>query len=433
MKPLRRVAFHTLGCRLNQAETAAMAGRFHDLGIERCGRGEPADVVVLHSCVVTGAAEQESLRLLRRLRRSCPRALLVVAGCATRSVAAERLRDAGADLVVPQEQKAALPDLAAAALGLPAVPAAPPSLPLFATARAWIKVQDGCDFRCAYCIVPDTRGAPRSRSFAAVLDEAAALAARGFRELVLTGVNLGCYADGPHTLPDLVRALARLPAPFRIRLGSIEPGTVEGAFAELAAGEPRLCRMLHLPLQSADPGILRAMRRRYTAAQYEAAAEAALRHLPRLGLGADVITGFPGEDDAAFEATRRFIERLPFSNLHVFPFSERPGTPAATLPDRVPVALRRERARTLRALADRKRRAFAGQFIGREVELLVERVDAGGVGHGWTGEYLPARISRLAPDATGALCRFTPTGIDENAVLCDTAEQRASGIPGARS
>lgn len=418
---MRRVAFHTLGCRLNQAETAAMAGRFHALGFDHAPDDGKADVVVLHSCAVTGPAEQESLRLLRRLRRQSPQALIVFAGCATKVIAEATLRTQGADLVVGQEAKASLPRLAAAALGLSPAGEAPSALPRFATARAWIKVQDGCDFRCAYCIVPDTRGAPRSRPQAEVIHEAAALARQGFRELVLTGVNLGCYADGPRKLPDLVRALARLPVPFRIRLSSIEPGTVEREIAEFAAGEPRLCRMLHLPLQSGDPGILRAMRRRYTAAQYETAVEAALQRLPFLGLGADVIVGFPGEDEAAFETTRRLLERLPFSNLHVFPYSERPGTPAAALHGKVPGPLRRERVRMLRALAVRKRRAFAARFVGRTVEVLVERVDAAGTGTGWTGEYLEARVPGLTPAAVGTLQRFTPTGATEAVLVAEAA------------
>lgn len=452
-----RVSIKTLGCRLNQAESATMAGGFAALGFEVVSEdAQDADIHVLHSCAITHAAEMEALRLVRHARRELgPGAFLVAAGCAAELPGAEeRFREAGADLVVRQADKPRLPAIVAETLRsglrraahddnlaqgirfdeMPCAGAAredvsysycPPSVlsrpaqarpdparpaPLFSTTRAILKVQDGCAFRCSYCIVPDTRGAPRSRPFDEVLAEAAAVFARGYREIVLTGVNVACYRSGGRSLRDLAAAILALPerAGGRLRLASIEPATAERELLELAAAESGLCRFFHFPLQSGDDRILRAMRRHYTAAEYEAVVERALELMPDACIGADVITGFPGEDDAAFENTRRLLERHPFGNLHVFPYSERPGTPAATMPGAVPVAVRRERARELVRLADEKRAAFAARFIGREVEVLIERVRPDGTGVGWTGEYVETHIAGCAPEDVNTLRRVVP-------------------------
>ncbi len=410
---MTRVAISTLGCRVNRAESAAWAGAFEALGFELCTQTEDADVLVLHSCAVTHAAEQESLRRVRRLRLRRPSAVLVFAGCGTETVGAQRLREAGVDLLVTREDKTRLPSLVAAALGVPARLGGP-FWPSFDTTRALLKIQDGCDFRCAYCVVPDTRGAPRSRPLEELCAEAHVLAGRGHREIVLSGVNAGCYADGRWRLPDLVRRLLRDPVIERVRLGSVEPGTVERDLVDLALEEPALCRTFHWPLQSADPGVLRAMRRRYTPAQFESSLEYLFERIPDAGLGTDLMVGFPGETEAAFEKTLAFVERHAFSNLHVFPYSERPGTPASTLPDGVPVAVRRERARRLAALGHVQRRAFARRMVGRVVEVLIERLDADGSGRGWTGEYLEARVAGLAKDAIGRLLSVRVTHVEQD-------------------
>lgn len=411
-----RVAFETLGCRLNQAETASLAGGFESLGFEIDNDPTTADVLVVHSCAVTRTAEQEGLRLLRRARRDGTHRLVVFTGCAAAVASPETLQAEGADLVVPQDRKQDLPRIVADALGLSPL-SIHGALPRFGTTRALVKIQDGCDFRCAYCIVPDTRGAPRSRPFAEILREASGLAGTGFREIVLTGVNVACYADDGRTLADLLRALADVAAIRRIRLGSIEPATTERAVVDLCATEPKLCRTLHFPLQSGDARILKAMRRRYTPEEYADAVRYALSRVPRLGLGTDIITGFPGEDEAAFEATRELVERLPFSNLHVFPYSERPGTPAADLPDPVPVELRRARARALLDLAALKRRAYAASWVGQMVEVLVERRAPDGTAKGWTGEYVETRIAGAPADAAGQLVRVVADAVAGDCLL----------------
>jgi len=384
------VFFKTFGCRLNQAETARAAAVLIAAGWRIASNAADAKLFVIHSCAVTAAAEREGLRLLRQLRRAHPLATLVLAGCAAETESGRLAAEV--DLRVPRDQKDSLGEFLLARFGVPS--AAPTADPLTAirTARAFLKAQDGCDFFCSYCIVPHTRGAPVSRPFDVCLDEARRLIDAGFREIVLTGCNIACYADTGRRLPELIDALATLPGLGRLRLGSIEPGTIEREIIALMVCRPTLCRSLHLPIQSGDDDVLRAMRRRYTAADLHATLEDAIRKLPDLGLGADVITGFPGETERAFETTRTLLNAHPFSNLHVFPYSERTGTPAATLPDPVPPLLRKARAHTLSALGAVKKTAFARSLLGRPTACLVERVDAAGQAHGWSDTYLACRF-----------------------------------------
>lgn len=406
-----KIALKTMGCRLNQAESATLAGALEYEGHEVVSEGGVCDVLVLHTCTVTAAAQSESMRLARAARRAGAGGV-VMSGCTTSVAPHEKILEGGVDAVVekktgqvhvgsPGSAAEAVARIVSAALSGDGFR---PYLPRFASTRAPVKVQDGCDFRCAYCIVPDARGTPRSRPLDAILAEIAGLARQGFREIVLTGVNVACWRDGAAGLADLARAASSVEGVARLRLSSIEPGTAERELVDLmAAAESRLCRTLHYPLQSGDAGVLKRMRRRYTPEQYAAAVEHALARVPRLGLGADVITGFPGEDDAAFEASVRMIERFPFSNLHVFPYSERPGTPAASMDGAVPVPVRRARAQRLIAVGAEKRRRFAESFVGGEAEVLVERVGDDGIGRGWTSEYVEARVEGLAASDVGLL------------------------------
>ena len=409
-----------MGCRLNHAEAARIAGALGEAGwrVESCSAPPPgAAAWLLHSCAVTAEAEKEALRRVRAAARAgVP--LVAVCGCAASVVPEEEWRRAGATLVLSRRAPAlpppppdAGPERAfayaadSAQRGASAAPAA------FASVRAPVKIQDGCSFRCAYCIVPDARGEPKSVPFSDVVREVRALAARGYREIVLTGVNAACWRDGARRLPDLAREIASLPDVARVRLGSVEPGTCERALAALAAESGgKVCGFLHLPLQSGSDSVLRAMRRHYGREAYRAAARSVLEALPDVGLGTDVVTGFPGETEEDFQETVSLVRELPFSNLHVFPYSERPGTPAASMPGSVPMRERRERARRLAALGREKRAAFARTFVGRMVEVLVERVEADGRASGWTGEYLRAEIPGRTASDVGALLRVRVAG-----------------------
>ena len=408
---MRTVAFKTFGCRLNQAETVAFERAFAEAGMRRVRFGEPADVVVVHSCIVTQAAEDDCLRQLRALRRRLPAARVVLSGCAAEAVPQDRLLAAGADLVVGRSRREelvqrVLEQWPAQLGGLERQTPATPS-PSRRSKRALLKVQDGCDFFCAYCIVPHTRGAPVSRPLEVCVREAATMIAAGYREIVVTGCNLACYADGPHGLIDLLSALAALPGLGRLRLGSIEPGTIEGAVAEWMAGSEKLCKFLHLPIQSGDDSVLARMGRRYTVGQVIDTVSRARALMPHAAFGADLICGFPGESADAFERTLRVAAELDFSNLHVFPYSERPGTPACAYDGRVPITERRQRAKRLIAQGSAQREAFAHRFLGRRAEVLVERFDREGYAFGWSGEYLSCAVTGVPRERLGDLCTFT--------------------------
>lgn len=415
------VSFKTFGCRLNRAETAQFEAGFATAGFERVPFGTPADCVVLHTCAITQSAENECLKLTRALRKKKPQILLVFVGCAVETVSSETLLALGVDLVVPRDQKDAVADLVAqhprAAGRLRPAPSSFLPAPSNATKRASLKIQDGCDFFCTYCIVPHTRGQPRSRPFDACLAETRALIRAGFHEIVVTGCNLACYADGSRTLVDLLAALADLPGLGRLRLGSIEPGTVERDVIAFMAHSPKLCKFLHLPIQSGDDGILTSMRRRYTVDAVTQTVREAFRRMPNLGLGADIIAGFPGETPAAFEKTRALLEAIPFSNLHVFPYSERPGTPAATFGSTVPEPERKRRVAELNHLKARKRAAFAQRFIGIAVDVLVEHIDAAGIAHGWSGEYLDCRITGLSQSHVTRLVTCVPHASEKGTLI----------------
>ena len=376
------VAFQTFGCRLNKTEALDQEARLlaegHaivnlDKGLSPLAQGLSPDVIVVRCCSVTAKAERDCRRAIARLRAQFPSARIEITGC---------LADQSPN----------------PANSLPHSPAIPQSIPL-RTARAYLKTQDGCSGKCAFCIVPSFRGKPRSIPFDQILARARAFLSAGYRELVVTGCNLALYRDSGHGLPDVLSALATVgtdPAPVgtdpapahRVRLSSLEPGICDDAVLDAFAAHPNICRFLHLSVQSGSDIVLKRMNRPYAIESVDRFCDdAAARLGERLSLGADIITGFPGETEDDFAATLGFVRRHPFSNLHVFPYSERPGTPAADMDGKVPPAVRRARARELDALGREKRTAFARSFLGRTVEVCAERS-----GSGWTGEYLKCKV-----------------------------------------
>jgi len=398
---VNRIAFRTFGCRLNQAETASLSTRVAAAGFAVVPFGEPCDACVIHSCTVTSRADADLRRAARSARRRWPAALIVITGCAAEVGGPALAGRTGADVVLPRNDLARLPEILGTRLGRPTPEKHPATtaghVPGFKTARAFLPVQDGCSFGCAYCIVPLARGPARSRPQSEILEEASRLIEAGHRELVLTGANLGTWREGRRGLAELAAELASVKGLARLRIGSVEPTTVERALVELMASSPMVCPHLHLPIQSGDDGVLTAMGRRYTASHIIDFLTWAFGRMPRLGLGTDLIAGFPGETDAAFEATLRLLDRFPFSNLHIFPYSERPGTRAPSLPGRVPPAVRRNRADRLIAKGNELRAAFALSFAGCRVSVLVEKRRSDGTAIGWTGEYIEAAIPSGAP------------------------------------
>ncbi|MBN1676780.1 MAG: tRNA (N(6)-L-threonylcarbamoyladenosine(37)-C(2))-methylthiotransferase MtaB [Kiritimatiellae bacterium] len=411
------VSFKTIGCRLNQAETAMLRALLAEAGCRIVRVHQPCDIAIVHGCAVTRNAERDTLRAVRQARRAHPAAFVVLAGCPVEALAPDAFERAGADLLLDQNAKfSVVAELRQRGVLPPTRCPQHPVAPLFENTRALLKVQDGCDFRCAYCIVPAARGPARSRPLDAILRDARRLADRGHREIVLTGANLGCYAHGTANLLDLLAAVEQIPGIDRIRLSSIEISTVERPVIDFMARSAKLCPFLHLPLQSGDDQVLRAMGRRYSPAQYQDVVRYAVEKIPLLGLGADILVGFPAESEEAFAATCRLVRELPFSNLHVFPYSTRPGTAAARLPDAVQPREKKRRAQLLVRLGREKRETFAQRFVGREVRVLLERVDDHGSAAGWTGEYLPARVRRPRTKP-GDIVAFTPSRTDGDVLL----------------
>jgi threonylcarbamoyladenosine tRNA methylthiotransferase MtaB len=441
-----RVAFFTFGCKLNQCETAGIRSRFSGAGFSAVSFDAPADVYVVNTCSVTGRADAQARQLLRRTIRERPGARIVVTGCYAQRAPQELARIPGVHLVAGNGEKESLVELVAELLDTGAGPLEPApdrgpgafAAPRLAVTdlrksrrpfdldpvefgertRAYLRVQDGCDAGCTFCIIPRIRGRSTSLPADRVVERVRHLVASGYRELVLTGIHLGHYGldrPGGETLAGLVDRIEGLPGDFRIRLSSIEPQEIDDELIDRLASGGRLVPHLHVPLQSGSDPVLRAMNRTYTAGEYDDVVNRLAARLDPIGLGADVIVGFPGETDADFEATYRFIAERPFTYLHVFPYSPRPGTRAASLPGRPPGPVVDERSRRLRDLSEAKRAAFAARFVGETVQVLVEEPGEGQAWEGWSEHYVRTTFD-------------WPTGEDlTNRVVAATGRRAAAG------
>ncbi len=386
--------------------------------------GEETDLLVLNTCTVTENAEKDCRYAVRKTLRHSPHAFVAVTGCYAQTGAAELQTVPGIDLIVGTQFKMNLPDYLPTPSKLHKQPKPElrhsrtidredftlPGTAYSDSTRALLKIQDGCDFMCSFCLIPFARGRERSRTLEDVLREARDLAAHGYRELVLTGVNIGQYSYRGATLVDLLRELETIPDVTRLRISSIEPTTVPAALLELMAASPKLCRYLHLPLQSGDDAILQAMNRRYSVREYEELVEQALKLMPDLGLGTDVMVGFPSEDEQAFANTVRMAERLPFSYLHVFSYSSRPGTAAARLEDQIPLPVIRQRSKILAGLSRTKTIGFYQAQIGHTVSVLFEQGERDGFRSGTTANFTRVAVPADAVVA-GSIHHVTITGI----------------------
>jgi threonylcarbamoyladenosine tRNA methylthiotransferase MtaB len=385
-------SIRTLGCKLNQYESEQMREQLESLGYRMVEYDHGADLCIVNSCTVTSRTDREARRLARGAKRLNPAAFVVMAGCYV-EVAVEELSSVKEiDLLLSNHDKLRLSEFVptAAKHPLPSSPASTPALisSFSGHTRAFVKVQEGCDATCTYCIIPRARGGSRSVPVQRVLEQCRVLADAGHPEVALIGTHLGRYGqdlDEDVDLAALVRMIAELPI-RRIRLSSIEPREVttdllgmirdggralERCSAPTVAG--KLCRHLHIPLQSGCDTVLARMNRPYDAAFYRDLVLAVRQASPDTCIGADVIVGFPGETDAEFETTRRFIEDLPLTYLHVFTYSERRGTPAADMPDQVDYEVRKSRNHILRAISEDKRERFAQSMVGKRLEVVVQQ------------------------------------------------------------
>ena len=359
-----KVCFETFGCRLNRAEALDQEAEYLAAGWELTDSHSDADIIVVRGCSVTRRAQRECEHLIAHIRKKYPLKRLLIEGCLATSHTAK---------IAVQHALGALHKTT----DVVPVPTR--------TARAYLKVQDGCAGKCSFCIVPKFRGQSTSVDFGSVLDKAKRFIDAGYHEIVVTGCNLSLYASGGKRLPELLAALAALSPDCRIRLGSLEPSDVAIDVVATMAGNSNVCRFMHIPVQSASNRILSAMKRPYLMKDVRDLVCAIRKQIPDAGIGCDLMTGFPSEGDLDFMATRGMLERDPFSRVHVFPYSERPGTPAAALPHVVPPEIRKARARDLSLIADKKRTAFATHFIGKATDIVVEDEDTCS---GWTSEYL---------------------------------------------
>jgi len=399
----KTIAITTLGCKINQFESAAMTQALEKDGFSIVPFSGPADIYLINSCTVTAKTDAESRRLIRRATRLNPEARVVVTGCYAQMAGAELLATPGVNLILGNSEKRDIvgflremgdqPRAVVADISLQKSGESAPLESFAEHTRAFLQVQNGCDARCAYCIVPFARGASRSVAPEEALDAMTSFSAKGFKEIVLTGIHLGGYGLDLNPPTDLLGLLQRaegLAAVNRLRIGSVEPTEVSAELISFLAGSQMVCPHLHLPLQSGSDGVLSRMNRGYSTELYRGVVQALVQAVPDICLGTDLIAGFPGETDQEFAETYRFIEELPLAYLHVFPFSPRPGTPAATMTPQLHSRVVKERAEALRLLSEQKKNAYAAGFVGRELRVLVQR-DAGGR-KGLSRNYLPVLI-----------------------------------------
>jgi threonylcarbamoyladenosine tRNA methylthiotransferase MtaB len=453
------------GCRATQADGAALERQLAAQGLSPAQSAGEADFVVLNTCTVTAAADQDARASIRRIHRENPDAKIMVTGCYAQRAPAEIAALPGVTWVVGNSHKHQVAEIAAAQsrpssdtpagqndhhghfVSLEAVALSAPAFtlvgnifahteliaaPVFAgegiaeKTRPNLKVQDGCDNRCSFCIIPSVRGQSRSMKLERVIEEANALVAAGYRELVLSGINLGRWGrdfQPQLRFEQLVRSLLEHTGVEKIRISSVEPMDWSDELISMVAGLPRIAKHAHVPLQSGSDHILRRMHRKYRPWHYAEKIRKIHEAMPDAAIGADVMVGFPGETDELFEESHSFIEHLPFTYLHVFTYSSRPGTPSAAMPDQVPVHVARERNRVLRELAAEKNRAFRQSFVGRPLDVIT--LQAGG--DGWTealsDNFLKVRLAGLHKANEWLKVEIEGTG-DEN--LLAVAEKEAA-------
>lgn len=399
------VSFATLGCKTNQFESASMQESLRNAGYHIVPFDDGAALVIVNTCTVTSATDAQSRNLIRRARKLNSSCRVVVTGCYAQ-VDPDALHDLpGVSLVIGNEEKQRLLDFLKSEQDSTYVEVSDvrqaetvclPALTSFSgRSRAFVQIQNGCDAFCSYCIIPYARGASRSAHPDEIIHQISGLVEAGYQEIVLTGIHIGGYGTGlqiPLTLNDLVQRIEHETGVHRLRLGSIEPTELTDELLEFVAASQVICPHLHIPLQAGDDDVLKRMGRTYDQSLFADLVNKVRETLPSSAICLDVITGFPGETEQEFENTFEFIAGLPITDLHVFPYSKRPGTPAAALAGQVPGNISRERAARLRQLAADKHRSFAESFIGKELEVVVETGTKTGLLKGVSRNYLDIRF-----------------------------------------
>lgn len=431
---MAKIAFYTLGCKVNQADTASMENLFLRSGHQLVSFDGEADVYIINTCVVTNTGQRKSRQTIHRAIRKNPNALIVVTGCYPQTAAEEVKAIDGVDMIIGNQDRAQIVQLVEERLAhrqtdtLDAVHKLTASTAFEEMAagditdktRAFLKIQEGCNQFCTYCIIPYARGPLRSRSLESIRTETQRLISAGFKEIVLIGIHLGCYGkenpDGP-TLYDAVKTVLDVPGVQRLRLGSLESVEVEPRLLTLMQEDARFCRHLHLPLQSGCDKTLQAMHRPYTTAKFKTLLADIKTKVPDIAITTDVIVGFPGETEADFETTCKFAESCGFSKMHIFPFSARKGTPAEKFAGAVTEAVKKERADILGRIDETMHKAFLQAMVGQNAEILFEQPAGEDYFEGLTGNYQRVFVKSGGRNLGGEILPVKITAFDGEKLL----------------
>lgn len=431
---MAKIAFYTLGCKVNQADTASMENLFLRSGHQLVSFDGEADVYIINTCVVTNTGQRKSRQTIHRAIRKNPNALIVVTGCYPQTAAEEVKAIAGVDMIIGNQDRAQIVQLVEERLAhrqtdtLDAVHKLTASTAFEEMAagditdktRAFLKIQEGCNQFCTYCIIPYARGPLRSRSLESIRTETQRLISAGFKEIVLIGIHLGCYGkenpDGP-TLYDAVKTVLEVPGVQRLRLGSLESVEVEPRLLTLMQEDARFCRHLHLPLQSGCDKTLQAMHRPYTTAKFKTLLADIKTRVPDIAITTDVIVGFPGETEADFETTCKFAESCGFSKMHIFPFSARKGTPAEKFAGAVTEAVKKERADILGRIDETMHKTFLQAMVGQTAEVLFEQPAGEDYFEGLTSNYQRVFVKSGGRNLGGEILPVKITAFDGEKLL----------------
>jgi threonylcarbamoyladenosine tRNA methylthiotransferase MtaB len=445
MELKKKVAFYTLGCKLNFSETSTIARNFQDEGFDRVDFEEVADIYVINTCSVTDNADKQFKHIVKKAMKLNDKAFVAAVGCYAQLKPEELAAVGGVDLVLGATEKFKITDyindLSKNDMGevhsceIEEADFYVGSYSIGDRTRAFLKVQDGCDYKCTYCTIPLARGISRSDALENVLKNASDISKQGIKEIVLTGVNIGDYGKGEfgnkkheHTFLDLVQALDEVEGIERLRISSIEPNLLKNETIEFVSNSRTFVPHFHIPLQSGSNDILKKMKRRYLREVYTERVNKIREVMPHACIGVDVIVGFPGETDENFLETYNFLNEMDISYLHVFTYSERDNTKAAELPDVVPINVRNKRSKMLRGLSVKKRRAFYESQIGTNRTVLFESENKEGYIHGFTENYVKVKTP-WNPELANTLHEINLTKIDEDGSVRLKFQNEKSQIP----
>lgn len=411
---MKKVSFYTLGCKVNQYETEVMREMFEKNGYTVVDFEEKADVIIINSCSVTAIADRKTRRAINKAAKLSPEAIIAVTGCYSQTSPQEVAGIKSVDIVIGNGEKSEIVEIIenfreTKYIQVGDIMQNREFQPLFASAntgktRALLKIEEGCNNFCSYCIIPYARGPVRSRDKEDILKEATMLSQAGYKEIVLTGIHITSYGTdkGNDSLADIIMMLHEVEGIERIRLGSLELTSEMHKIAELADKMPMLCPQFHMSLQSGSDSVLKRMNRRYTSAQYADAVEKLKSAFSGAAITTDIMVGFPGETEEEFEESRRFAEKVGFAKVHVFPYSPRRGTVATKMPDQIDEKVKKDRAKKMQTTAKKLEKAYLLSIVGKTLKVLFETEKGKGVFEGHAENYMPVRV-KSDTDITGQI------------------------------